>query len=137
MQQSAGVLLLGPNSGLVYTSLVFMIEQQIKHMLRAMDSVKKRGAASIGVRDEAQDAYTEKIRRWSSKRVWAQGTCTNWFLDADGVNVALWPGFSWQYWRLTRTFDETAFVFAGHDAAGSPDVQLAPNRELPIRNARR
>jgi cation diffusion facilitator CzcD-associated flavoprotein CzcO len=124
-------LLLGPNSGIVYTSLVFVIEQQIKHVLRAMDIVKQRGAASIGVRHEAQDAYTEMIRRWSAKKVWAQGACTNWFLD-DGVNVALWPGYSWQYWRLASRVDEAAFVIAGQDAAGERDVQLAPNHELPM-----
>ncbi len=32
----------------------------------------------------------------------AKGGCTSWYLDADGVNRALWPGFSFEYWARTR-----------------------------------
>jgi hypothetical protein len=34
--------------------------------------------------------------------VWSEGGCTSWYLDADGVNRALWPGFSFEYWARTR-----------------------------------
>jgi hypothetical protein len=39
------------------------------------------------------------------------GGCTNWFRDSKGVNRVLWPGFTWQYWRAVRNFDDTDFEF--------------------------
>jgi cation diffusion facilitator CzcD-associated flavoprotein CzcO len=104
-------LLMGPNTGVAYSSIVFMIEQQIEYVLRALDRVQQRAAASIHVRRDAQDRFNEDIQRRSAKRVWTNGSCTNWFVDATGANRALWPGFTWQYWRAARDFDEEAFEF--------------------------
>ena len=57
--------LMGPNSGMAYTSIVFMIEQQIKYVLRAMDGMQQRAAASIQVRQDAQDRFNGDIQRRS------------------------------------------------------------------------
>lgn len=88
-----------------------MIEQQIKFALRAMDGMQQRAAASIQVRQDAQDRFNEDIQRRLAKRVWSTAGCTNWFVDAKGVNRVLWPGFTWEYWRAVRNFDETEFEF--------------------------
>ena len=34
--------------------------------------------------------------------MWSEGGCDSWYLDDDGVNRALWPGFSFEYWARTR-----------------------------------
>jgi len=94
---------------------VFMIEQQIKFALRAMDAVQRRRATSIQVRRDAQDTFNEDIRLRLAKRVWSTGGCTNWFVDDKGVNRILWPGFAWQYWRATRNFDESDYEFTRAD----------------------
>jgi cation diffusion facilitator CzcD-associated flavoprotein CzcO len=104
-------LLMGANTGITHNSIVFMIEQQVKFALRAMDSVQQRAAASIQVRQDAQDRFNEDIQRRLAKRVWSTAGCTNWFVDAKGVNRVLWPGFTWEYWRAVRNFDETEFEF--------------------------
>jgi len=104
-------LLMGPNTGVAYSSIVFMIERQIEYVLRALDRVQQRAAASLHVRQDAQDKFNEDVQRRSAKRVWANGSCTNWFVDASGANRALWPGLTWQYWRATRNFAETEFEF--------------------------
>lgn len=33
---------------------------------------------------------------------WSEGGCDSWYLDADGVNRTLWPGFTFEYWARTR-----------------------------------
>jgi cation diffusion facilitator CzcD-associated flavoprotein CzcO len=104
-------LLMGPNTGVIYNSLVFMIEQQITYVLRAMDHAQQRAATSIDVRRDAQDRFNEDIQRRSAKRVFVSGGCTNWYTDGKGANRALWPGFTWQFWRAARNFDEAAFEF--------------------------
>jgi cation diffusion facilitator CzcD-associated flavoprotein CzcO len=111
--------LMGANTGIAHNSIVFMIEQQIKFTLRAMDGVHQRTAASIQVRQEAQDRFNEDIQRRLAKRVWSTAGCTNWFLDDKGVNRVLWPGFTWQYWRATRNFDETEYEFSRANHPGT------------------
>jgi cation diffusion facilitator CzcD-associated flavoprotein CzcO len=106
--------LLGPNSGVIYNSLVFMIEQQIKYVLRVLDRAQQRAATAIDVRRDAQDGFNEDIQRRSAKRVFVNGGCTNWYVNEKGVNRALWPGFTWQYWGAIRHFDETEFKFTRH-----------------------
>ena len=107
--------LMGANTGITHNSIVFMIEQQIKLALRAMDGMQRRAAASIRVRQDVQDRFNEDIQRRLGKRVWSTAGCTNWFVDDKGVNGVLWPGFTWQYWRATRSFDETGYEFTGAD----------------------
>ena len=109
-------LLMGPNTGVAYSSIVFMIERQIEYVLRALDRVHERGATSIHVRRDAQDSFNEEISRRSATRTWMTGGCTNWFTDATGANRALWPGSSWGYRQASRKFDDSAFEFAGADS---------------------
>jgi hypothetical protein len=108
-------VLTGSNTGVAYTSLVFMIEQQIQFVLRAMDRVQQRAATSIRVREDAQDRFNADIQRRSAGKPWMTGGCTHWFVDDKGINRILWPGFTWQYWRAVRNFDETEFEFTGAD----------------------
>ena len=108
-------LLMGPNTGVAYNSIVFMIERQIEYVLRALDRVHQRSATSIHVRRDAQDRFNEDMQRRSAKRVWTNGSCTNWFVDDTGANRALWPGFTWQYWWASRKFDDSDFEFTGSD----------------------
>ena len=55
-------LLMGANTGITHNSIVFMIEQQIKFALRAMDGMQQRAAASIQVRQDVQDRFNEDIQ---------------------------------------------------------------------------
>ena len=66
--------LMGPNGAMTHNSIVFMIEQQIKLVLRAMDSMQQRAAASIQIRRDAQDRFNRHIhRRLAETRVVHRG----------------------------------------------------------------
>jgi cation diffusion facilitator CzcD-associated flavoprotein CzcO len=137
--------LMGANTGITHNSIVFMIEQQIKFALAAMDSTQRCAATSVRVRQDVQDGYNEKIQRRLAKRVWSTAGCTNWFVDEKGVNRVLWPGFTWQYRRATN-FDESEYEFtrADHpqtirsagrvvaeDRQAGQDVQLVASTSSP------
>ncbi|GAA5160343.1 NAD(P)/FAD-dependent oxidoreductase [Pseudonocardia eucalypti] len=94
--------LLGPNTGLGHNSVVFMIESQIRYALDAMAMAAEHGAETLEVRRTAQAAFNARIQRRLAKGVWSTGGCTNWYLDAKGVNRTIWPGFTWRYWLATR-----------------------------------
>jgi hypothetical protein len=45
--------------------------------------------------------------------VWSQGGCRSWYLDANGRNSTLWPGYTFSYWLRTRRFDPGAYATVG------------------------
>jgi cation diffusion facilitator CzcD-associated flavoprotein CzcO len=98
-------LLVGPNTGLGHTSMVLMIEAQVNYVMDAIRQVDGAGATSVEVRQEAQDAFNRELQRRLSTTVWNQGGCRSWYLDANGRNTTLWPGYTWRFRQRTRRFD--------------------------------
>ena len=103
-------MLLGPNTGLGHTSVVFMIESQVQHVMSCLRRLAKSGADTIEVSEAAQRRYNDALQRRLRRAVWSQGGCDSWYLDADGVNRALWPGFSFEYWARTRRARRSAYA---------------------------
>ena len=95
-------MLLGPNTGLGHTSVVFMIETQVQHVLSCLRILSKQKAAAIEVHEHALREYNDGLRRRLRRAVWEAGGCRSWYLDDAGVNRAIWPGFSFEYWARTR-----------------------------------
>jgi cation diffusion facilitator CzcD-associated flavoprotein CzcO len=98
-------MLLGPNTGLGHTSVVFMIESQVAYVLDALREMDARGASSVDVRPEVQEAFIAAIDRDMGRTVWMTGGCSSWYLDATGRNSTLWPDFTWRYRLRTRRFE--------------------------------
>ena len=66
-------MLLGPNTGLGHSSMVYMIESQIAYVMSALDAMDARGAATVEVRAEAVKTYNERIDRQLDGTVWNTG----------------------------------------------------------------
>jgi cation diffusion facilitator CzcD-associated flavoprotein CzcO len=117
--------LLGPNTGLGHNSVVFMIEQQIKYVLSAMKLVDGSSNA-IDVKIDAQQEFNDEIQAKLATGVWSTGGCTSWYLDSQGLNRTIWPGFTWQYWLRTRKVEEGDFDFVApaDEAAAQPEPAL-------------
>ena len=94
-------LLMGPNTGLGHNSMVFMIEAQVNWILGCMRALAARGGRTVEVRPEAQDAFNRALEPRLQQAVWAAG-CQSWYLDENGHNSSLWPGFTFEYWLRTR-----------------------------------
>ncbi len=105
--------LLGPNTALGHNSVVFMIESQIRYVAQAMALADERGAAALDTRESAQARFQSDLQRKLVNGVWTQGGCKSWYLDARGVNRAIWPGFTWRYWLRTRKVDPETFDLVG------------------------
>lgn len=97
-------LLIGPNTGLGHNSMVFMIESQISYILDCLHTMDRRHLQSIEVRPEMQEAFNMEMQQRMRGTVWTSG-CSSWYLDANGRNTTLWPGFTFEYWHRTRHFD--------------------------------
>ena len=102
-------LVVGPNVGLGHSSMVFMIESQVAYILDCLRTMQRDAVATVEVRADAQDEYNADLRRRLGGTVWATG-CRSWYLDSEGRNVALWPGFTYPFRLMTRRFDAARYL---------------------------
>lgn len=115
--------LLGPNTGLGHSSLVYMIESQLNYLLDALRLLEVRGVARFEVRPEVQRAYNADLQRRLSGAVWSSGGCANWYVDESGRNVAIWPRQTWTFRRLTRRFDPASYRLEPAAPASAPSSE--------------
>lgn len=97
-------LLIGPNTGLGHTSMIFMIESQLNYIIDCLRTMRRRKLQTVEVRPEIQHAFNSEMQQRMQKTVWSSG-CVSWYLDARGKNTTLWPGFTFEFRRRTRHFD--------------------------------
>jgi cation diffusion facilitator CzcD-associated flavoprotein CzcO len=97
--------IVGPNTGLGHTSMVFMIESQVTYILGALQAMGERGIAAVEPKARAQAAWTADIQRRMRRTVWNTGGCASWYLDDHGRNTTLWPRATFTFRELLRRFD--------------------------------
>jgi cation diffusion facilitator CzcD-associated flavoprotein CzcO len=103
-------VLMGPNTGLGHSSVVYMIESQIEYVIDALRIMHNNGVKRIEVRAEAQQRYNQWLQARLHRSVWQSGHCTSWYRHpVSGRNIVLWPGFTWAFRRRTRRFDVDAY----------------------------
>jgi cation diffusion facilitator CzcD-associated flavoprotein CzcO len=112
--------LVGPNTGLGHNSIVFMIESQITYVLSALKAMRRRGAAVLDVRPEAQAAYNAELEEMTRGTVWVSGGCSSYYIDRNGHNSTIWPTFTWPFRQRTREFDEAAYALGAPARAPVP-----------------
>ena len=105
--------LLGPNTGLGHTSVVFMIESQIRYVAQAIAAVDEAGAQALAPTRAGQDRFNAELQEKLGHSVWNTGGCRSWYLDEHGSNRTLWSGYTWQYWLATRRFKPGEYRFSG------------------------
>ncbi|MAL98451.1 MAG: 4-hydroxyacetophenone monooxygenase [Alteromonadaceae bacterium] len=101
-------LLMGPNTGLGHSSMIYMIESQIRYVLDCLKQAKTRNFAHVEVREQVQAKFYDGVQRKSDATIWNSG-CNSWYLNDQGKNTALWPGFTWEYRRRTRQFESLEY----------------------------
>jgi cyclohexanone monooxygenase len=97
--------IVGPNTGLGHTSMVFMIESQVTYILGALQAMGERGIVAVEPKARAQAAWTADIQRRMRRTVWNTGGCASWYLDDHGRNTTLWPRATFTFRELLRRFD--------------------------------
>ena len=103
-------LMLGPNTGLGHSSMIYMVESQIAYFLDALRAMDEQGAAAAEVRKEAEDAYNKDLHQKLDGTVWNTG-CASWYVDQHGRNVTLWPDWTFRFRQETARFDRENYDF--------------------------
>jgi cation diffusion facilitator CzcD-associated flavoprotein CzcO len=104
--------LVGANTGLGHSSMLLMIESQLNLVAEAIARVEAAGGGPFEVRPEVAAAYNADLQRKLPGTVWGSG-CSSWYLDQEGRNLTLWPGFTFEFRRRTRRFRSADYVIGG------------------------
>lgn len=94
--------LVGPNTGLGHSSMIFIIESQVRFVMEALGALRSQGLAWMDVRADAQERFNSWLQQRMARTVWQQGGCSSWYQTTDGRNTTLWPGFTFDFARRTR-----------------------------------
>jgi hypothetical protein len=100
--------LAGPSTGLGPSSLVFMIECQIRYVLGALGHLERTQGAALELRPDVERASYAEVQRRLRGTTWASG-CRSWYQRRDGRIDVLWPGTTVEYWWRSHRFDPDAF----------------------------
>ncbi|MDF1763715.1 MAG: NAD(P)/FAD-dependent oxidoreductase, partial [Oleibacter sp.] len=102
----------GPNTGIGHTSAIFVIEAQMNYIMNSINKVDKGGAQTVEVKAQAEDKYTTLIHSEMKKTVWHHGGCSSWYKSKNGNVIAMFPGFSFTYYRWADKFRADDHVIA-------------------------
>jgi cation diffusion facilitator CzcD-associated flavoprotein CzcO len=102
-------LVIGPNTGLGHSSMIHIIESQLRYIQDYLATLDRTGAAALDARRGAQERWCADIERRMASSVWATGGCMSWYLNAAGRNTTLWPGSTLGFRRATRHLDVSEY----------------------------
>jgi cyclohexanone monooxygenase len=97
--------IIGPNTGLGHSSMVFIIESQVQYLRDALRTMRVNDFATVEPTEEAFAEWNDRLQRRMATTVWSNGGCASWYLDDQGRNTTLWPGFTFMFRHLLHTFD--------------------------------
>jgi cation diffusion facilitator CzcD-associated flavoprotein CzcO len=103
-------LIAGPNTGLGHSSVIYMIEAQIRYIADCIRALERNGARTMAVRADVQRAYNDNLQRELAQTVWQSG-CQSWYQTKRGRNTAIWPGFTFSFRHRTRRVREGDYLF--------------------------
>lgn len=118
--------IMGPNSGLGHSSVIIMIEAQVKFIMECLELCEKRGMRQLEIRPEVQARFNAGVQQRLKRTVWGSG-CASWYLDEQGNNRALWPGSTMEYRRATARVRPEDFLPAppAYESRVSSDASQA------------
>lgn len=120
-------LLLGPNTGLGHTSIVFMIEAQVNYVMQAIKTLTKHRLRSLDVKPEVQARFNTKLQKRLDEAVWSAGGCKSWYLDEFGKNAPCGPA-SRSSTGCARAISRRASTTSNTGAAKRPRVRARRRR---------
>lgn len=105
-------MIAGPNAGLGHNSFIHVIESCATYVVDAIKALRAQRLHSVDIKPDVQDAYNRRLQRRLGRTVWNSG-CRSWYLDRNGKNIALFPGFTFAYRWITRRFDIANYTVRG------------------------
>jgi len=97
--------IVGPNTALGHSSMIFIIESQVRYIVDAARTMRREGLGAVEPTAAAQDEWTATVQERMKPTVWTTGGCASWYLDKFGNNTTLWPGQTFTFRQHLSRFD--------------------------------
>ncbi|MBL8151697.1 MAG: NAD(P)/FAD-dependent oxidoreductase [Blastocatellia bacterium] len=94
-------IMLGPNTGLGYSSMTVVIEAQAKYIARCIEELIRSGANIMMPRQEPAEKLYRYIQDSLGKTVLSE-SCRAWYKDENGKVHSIWPNRTLEYRRLLK-----------------------------------
>lgn len=104
-------MIIGPNTGLGHNSMIYMIESQVQYIAACLRELERRGARTMNLRPDVQQAFNERLQQDMRRSVWMSG-CHSWYQTKSGKVTAIWPGFTFSFRKRTRRVRADEYRFA-------------------------
>lgn len=95
--------LYGPNTNLGHSSIIVMIESQVRYILSCLEQMKERGIAAVDVLPQTQERYNREMQERLAGSSWAT-VGDSWYVH-NGKVTNNWPGRTTEYRKRTRHCD--------------------------------
>lgn len=92
----------GPNTNLGHSSIIIMIECQVRYILQCLETMRDRGIDFVDVRESVQRDFNAMLRRRLRHKAWS-AVDASWYMQ-DGRITNNWAGNTPEYWWRTRRF---------------------------------
>ncbi|MFC8275937.1 flavin-containing monooxygenase [Streptomyces sp. NPDC057271] len=99
-------VLYGPNTSSGNNSVIYMLESQVRYLLRCLEVIGDR--RTMEVSRQALDDYQRGLDAGLSFTVWL-GDCRSWYKTDSGTVTNLWPHRAYRYRLATREPDLTHY----------------------------
>lgn len=103
------LLIMGPNSGPGHTSVLIYQEAQYKYVANFTKTLLRKKLKYLDVKESVMQEQFDAFQKRMKNSSWLSG-CQSWYLNADGSNSTMWPGFSFEYVLRTRQMDLSAYI---------------------------
>ncbi len=117
--------IVGPNTALGHSSMIFMIESQVRYIVDAARTMRREDLGAVEPSVAAQDEWTATMRERMKPTVWTTGGCASWYLDKFGNNTTLWPGQTFSFRGHLSRFDVDQYDVAPLTTAVAAEEALA------------
>ena len=104
-------MMYGPNTNIA-GSIIYMLESQARYIVSAARLLRGQRIGRLALRKPVQDAFNRQVQGRLGATVLVADTCHSYFQDPSGKVTTQWPGFMYQYRRLTRRIKRSDFEFA-------------------------
>ena len=82
-------------------------------------TAQERRIGAIEIKPQAQHGFVDQVQNDLRRTVWQSG-CKSWYLNEQGRNTSLWPGFTFTYRLKTRRFKLGDYATARRTANPAP-----------------
>ena len=79
---------LGPNTVLAHSSLIFMIECQVEYTIQTIQEMAELHIVTIEPRHDKTRQFQSKMGEWTKNKNFSKG-CRSWYKNKRGVNFVL------------------------------------------------